>query len=310
MMGSVHRSDREEQIEAYRNAHETWGGEAEREAWVERRLESHRHNRAEWWVVTDNGEVAASLGRYPLQFCLRGVIVDGFGVGAVHTRPAYRRRGYATRLVRQLHEERRAAGDALALLFSDIRPDFYRRLGYEVCADRRFETTELRLIAEGGGHCGLRPLDPADQLEQVADWYEQTHRGGELWLVRDRDYWESTLTENPDDRFFEVSDSGGEAVGYVRLGLGDERLDILEVALAGADQQLRVGCYRALADLAIAGGQQKLHQYFPPPHPLLNQFDDNRRDDEITMIAGLDPDRSLSERWLKEHGRIWLSDHF
>jgi predicted N-acetyltransferase YhbS len=309
-MVSVHPADSDEQIEAYRNAHETWGGGAEREAWVERRLESHRHNRAEWWVLTTDGEVAASLGRYPLQFRLDDELVEGFGVGAVHTRPAHRGRGYATRLVRQLHEARRAAGDTLALLFSDIRPNFYRRLGYAVCADRRFDTDELRTIAQGGERCSLQPLDAAARRDELAEWYRLAHADDALWLARDDDYWESTLRENPDDRFFEVRDAAGVGSGYIRCGKNGERLDLFEVALPGADEPLAVACYRALADLAVAGGAQRLHQSFPPPGPLIGRFDDNRRDDEITMIARLDPDRSLSEPWLKEHARIWLSDHF
>ncbi len=307
---SFHRADRDEKIEAFEHSHESWGDDAPCAQWVERRLDSPRHQRADWWVLTVDDEVASSLGCYELDFCHRDATVDGIGIGAVHTAPDERGKGYASRLCRRVHEQYADEGCRLALLFTDIDPDFYRELGYATSSDRRFDTTELRDIAESGPRAGLHPLDPVDQIDLLALWYDEAHEEVPLALDRDRAYWETTVEERPDDRFFAVSRPGDEPSGYVRVRGGDDPLQVLELVVPDAETRTEAACYRALADFALARQFDHLRQYFPPPSPLLSHFDDNRRDQAIPMVRPLDDAVDLDEAWLRENALFWEGDKF
>ena len=119
-----------QRLAAYRNVHEVWSDDLPLDEFLARRLRSVMHNRAEWFVLCVGQSVASSLGRYPLQFNLGGTIVKGSGIGAVHTPPEHRQRGYATALLRQVNEWSRRDGFQVSLLFSDIDPAYYERLGY------------------------------------------------------------------------------------------------------------------------------------------------------------------------------------
>lgn len=308
---SVHRADRDEKIAAYRLAYESWGDDRPIDEWVDRRLESPRHNRADWWVLTrDDGEVAASLGCYDLDFRYRGETVGGVGIGAVHTAPEHRSQGYATKLCERVHVAARESGDTFAFLYSDIEPDFYRDLDYEVTSDRRFDATELRDLAEGGPRSGLHRIDPDDQLDELVLWYDEAHDDTDLALERDREYWRHAVDERPDDRFFGVSAPNGRETGYVRVRENDGALQVLECLLPEAEARTEAGCYRALADLALARRWDRISQHFAPPRGVLSHFDDNRRDLAITMICPLDDDVTLEENWLREHAQFWQGDRF
>ena len=57
------------------------------------------------------------------------------GLGAVFTSPASRGRGAARDLIERMLERAEADGADLALLFSEIGPDYYARLGFEPIVD-------------------------------------------------------------------------------------------------------------------------------------------------------------------------------
>jgi predicted N-acetyltransferase YhbS len=307
---SVHRAERDEKIDAYRQAYESWGDGGPREEWVERRLESPRHNRAEWWVLTADGEVVSSLGCYDLDFQYRDETVDGIGIGAVHTAPEERGEGYASTLCREVHEQYADDDYRVALLFTDIDPDFYRDLGYEPTSDRRFETDALRDLAESGPRAGLHPLDPDDQLDTLTVWYDEAHEETPLALARDREYWATVVDERPDDKFFGVSHPGGPQQGYVRVRSGDDTLRVVELVLPDGGRVTEGACYRALADFALARQYDDLRQHFAPPRQLLSFFDDNRRDQGIPMVCPLDDEMELEESWLRSNARFWEGDKF
>jgi predicted N-acetyltransferase YhbS len=130
---SIHPASEAERLLAYRNAHEAFGRGLTQEEFVSTRLRSVRHNRAGWWVLTVAGDVVASLACYPLSFCVNGLIVRGIGIGSVHTRSSHRKNGYAASLCRHVAEVEAARGAEVALLFSDIAPAYYERLGYQTC---------------------------------------------------------------------------------------------------------------------------------------------------------------------------------
>lgn len=260
--------------------------------------------------MTHEGDVAASLGCYPLEFRFDGESYEGFGVGAVHTAPDFRGEGYARQLVRRVQQHSVERRDQIGLLFSDIDPGFYEELGYSVESDRRFDTDRLRPLAEGGERAGLHPLDPEERLEEMMIWYDDWSGDQRLTLARDRSYWRATLRETPDHDYFGVSPPGGDEMGYIRVEDRDGRLEVLELVLPESGARDRAAAYRALADLALARNWSRIRQHFPPPRPLLSHFDDNRRDEMITMLIPAGERVAFDENWLRANATIWPADRF
>lgn len=93
------------------------------------------------WALTDGAEVLASAKVYRFDATLDGRSIQVVGIGAVFTQPPHRGRGHARHLVERLLEREIADGADLALLFSEIGPEYYARLGFTTVP-----TTDLTLL--------------------------------------------------------------------------------------------------------------------------------------------------------------------
>ena len=82
-------------------------------------------------LVSGPDRLLSTAKQYDLRARLDGRPVRVLGVGAVFTPPDLRRRGLAALLMERILDEGRRAGFDLALLFSAIGPDYYRRFGFE-----------------------------------------------------------------------------------------------------------------------------------------------------------------------------------
>ncbi|HEX7139235.1 MAG TPA: GNAT family N-acetyltransferase [Vicinamibacterales bacterium] len=82
------------------------------------------------WALVDRGEVLASAKIYMFNATLDGQTIRIAGFGAVFTLPAHRGRGAARELMTRLVDKVAAEGADAALLFSEIGPDYYARLGF------------------------------------------------------------------------------------------------------------------------------------------------------------------------------------
>jgi predicted N-acetyltransferase YhbS len=96
------------------------------------------------FALVDRDEVLASAKVYRFAATLDGRPIAIAGLGAVFTSPASRRRGAARELMERLLERATAEGADLALLFSEIGPDYYARLGFVTVptVDRQLRVTE------------------------------------------------------------------------------------------------------------------------------------------------------------------------
>ena len=81
-------------------------------------------------ALVEGGEVLASAKVYSLDAALDGRDVRVVGLGAVFTPPAHRGRGAAGDLIKRILEQSAEEGADLALLFSEIGPGYYARLGF------------------------------------------------------------------------------------------------------------------------------------------------------------------------------------
>lgn len=102
-------------------------------------------DRLERWALVDGHSVLASAKIYHFDAVLDGRSVRVAGLGAVFTQPEYRGRGAARELIERLLEAAVRDGADLALLFSEIGPEYYARLGFEALP---LEDLALRIIED------------------------------------------------------------------------------------------------------------------------------------------------------------------
>jgi GNAT superfamily N-acetyltransferase len=82
-------------------------------------------------LVSASSGLLSTAKRYTLSARLDGRPVRVLGIGAVFTPVRLRRHGFAAELIEQILDEGRRESFDLALLFSAIGPDYYRRFGFE-----------------------------------------------------------------------------------------------------------------------------------------------------------------------------------
>jgi len=88
------------------------------------------HNLRRLALVDDGGGLLSSAKRYDLRATLDGRQISVVGIGAVFTPPAARGRGHAQELVETILSDASRDGADLALLFSEIDPAYYERMGF------------------------------------------------------------------------------------------------------------------------------------------------------------------------------------
>jgi predicted N-acetyltransferase YhbS len=246
------------------------------------RLRSPVCARASAWLCTVDGEPRASLLCYPLTLRRGGERQRAFGLGGVGTHPAFRGRGLATRLCREVAERHGGKG----LLFSGIDPAFYERLGYVAVPAWEFHCERAAAVAASGPPAPLTPLDPRRDVDRLAAAWDAAHDG--WYLDRDEERWRATLEMNPDDLWFAV-----EAGGYLRLTIGKEELHVIERCTPDPDGALR-------AAAALAEGR-RMTTWLSPDALLLEHFTDRGRATTRPMLLGVDEPGS---------GRFSAADHF
>lgn len=116
---------------AFASVHPDWPHDPDPAVHLTRRLASIQHQRAAWFVGLDEqGALGVSLGVYPITLFGPGGLRPAGAIGAVYTPAAQRGRGYASELLRQVMAWSVENGVQDWILFSDIPPAFYERLGF------------------------------------------------------------------------------------------------------------------------------------------------------------------------------------
>lgn len=139
--------------EILRESHAIWSDGLTREAYVKYNAAQlrtpwgsrHLHRVV---LVADDGEVLSSAKRYDFTVRLDGELVQAIGIGAVFTPDRQRGHGYAREIIDRLADEAADRGAALAILFSEIDPDYYARMGF-VTIPRRELLIRARVSKRG-----------------------------------------------------------------------------------------------------------------------------------------------------------------
>jgi len=290
-MLDIHPASDAERIELYRNVHDVWGRGLPLEEHIRRRLTSPQHNRARWFVGCVEGKVATSLGVYALEFRYRGEIVPGMAIGAVHTHADFRGRGFAPELIGWVEDEyRRQHGTAISLLYSDINPGYYARLGYVECPAWEFDFEPAAVVLNGLKSLELHPI-PLPATPSISRLYEDFHRDLPFSIHRSTDYWQYLELKAPRDDVFAIGPPD-DPDGYVRIGFDESALVVRDFATRNADAAGTL--VAATLQISSRIGAKSVIGWVPQ---LPDEFAELavRREEEITMLKPLSPEFPIDE---------------
>ncbi|MDW8051865.1 MAG: GNAT family N-acetyltransferase [Armatimonadota bacterium] len=212
------------------------------------------------WIEERGGRMLVSvLTAIPLRIWLGERAVPCFGIAGVTTLPEYRRRGYASELLRVVVRALYAEGAPLAILQA-FNHEFYRKLGWEtvsVIAQARLEPKQLPRYDS----TVVRRATPADATA-VQALYAQTvvPRAGSL--VRDERRWRYLFWNLPN---LWVCDYEGQIEGYLFYDFLDSGWTLRVRELTARTERAR----RALLGWLATNEESVRHVEFQMPLEML-----------------------------------------
>ena len=297
-----HRANKAEQQVAFANVYEFWGNDLPLEEYVQWRMNSLHHQRATWYVGIADGTVAASLGVFPMHLQRDSKIEKTMFIGAVHTAPKFRRRGYAAQLIDFSEQDQQQDGVEWSFLFSDINPEYYARMGYQisdapsVCikpgAEQAYDTEAFQI--EAG-------------LETVKQLYTGNHQHCSCFLYRSDAYWEFLAAKHAKDHFLWLQEEG-EVIGYVHCRAHDDLACLEDFAVPDHDDNSLAKVAATVSSLADQHGWNQVHGWFPDSQVGQPWFELPQRQTEITMWKSLS-DQQLNSSQIRELSFFRHIDH-
>jgi GNAT superfamily N-acetyltransferase len=189
-------------------------------------------------ALVNGDEILASAKLYRLDAILEGRPVRVAGIGAVFTTPAARGRGAARELIDRLLERAAADGAELALLFSEIGPGYYARLGFEAIATFDRQLGVIEPTRYGAPMTMVRSGDDRD-FTDIISLDAARAEPFRFHLTRDRDLVQFAIARkrlraglgSPGVRVihFFVAEEGASAVAYVVIGVQGNEWTIEEL---------------------------------------------------------------------------------
>lgn len=192
----------------------------------------------------DGGDLVASARELDLTLRQDGCAVRAMGIAAVFVPEALRGRGLGKRLVRALVDDAAARGCAAALLFSDIEPAYYERLGFCACRAEDWRAPIHDLLR--GTDLSLRPADPADRPQQMSQFHAASP-ASMLTTERTITWWEYfRWWRNACEDYMLMR--GDEVVGYLNASVTGDGLHVYEWAAPGVAPDAVWAAVRRLAE--------------------------------------------------------------
>ena len=217
-------------------------------------------------VAVDGGRIASTVRVFRRRIYLGGERVAAAGIGEVSTLPKYRRRGLATRLLRDAVGFMQERGIAISSLFGD--QGIYRAAGWERIP---LYYAWIKMGAKVDRAFRIRPADLGQdtEVETLAALYDAYARRFNGTLVRDHPgYWRDWFpTESP--RVW-VAEAQGAIRAYLSLSANGKKegLEVKEF-VAGDEVFAHDGgkrAFEALIGKGIAATGRDTHAVvFPAP---------------------------------------------
>ncbi len=138
-------------------------------------------------VIEQNGKFISHLQIFARLMNIGDRSVRFGGIGSVGTPPLYRRRGYATQLLRYAVEFMEEDGFAGSLLFTGIQ-SFYAKLGWMSIHRRQIELPLAGITSDLSPDTRLRPMTEA-HLPDVSNLADSFHPDCTGRVVREKGCW-------------------------------------------------------------------------------------------------------------------------
>jgi len=180
------------------------------------------------WALVDGDSLLATAKLYMLDASFGGRDIKIAGIGAVFTLPEHRGRGAARELVDRLVGHASQSGADAALLFSEIDPAYYARLGFTAFANHDL-AIRVREDARRGAPATLVRAGGDDDLDAIVGMDADRSALYRFHLNRDRDLAHYAIAKKrllaglspPGARelLFFVAEEGRAAVAYVVISV-------------------------------------------------------------------------------------------
>src|SRR3712207_1382382 len=163
------------------------------------------------YVIEEDGEARASTTVLPLETFVEGEWRPMGGISAVMAHPAYRRRGYAGKLMRAVLRDMSERGVSLSLL-APFAHAFYRIFGYELATEAIEYTLKPADLPTSPEQSHLRAYREAD-LSPLMKLYEAEAKRHALSVRRSEGHWRTSLSNKDADAA--VYEREGDVEGYI-----------------------------------------------------------------------------------------------
>ena len=304
----LHRASAAERASAFLNVHDVWGRGLEPQEHLRRRLANPKFENATWYVGCVDGRVVTACGCFHVQVRIDGAVEPACAVGSVHTLAEFRGRGFAPRLLAFAEGQEQSVGKTFSLLYSDISPSYYERLGYRLCTAAQGWIHPSESKAKPAGSVILTQFQRADEMPALSDLYDRGHAQYPLSIARSADYWRFLLIQDPQDEFYFV-EAGGKRVGYVRLGIKPSAVALRDLSLVDEADEIRRGLYAAVIALAKGRGAERVGGWMPADAVSRELFHVADRVQELTMIKPLSDRIKIDEQHCRAAQHFHEIDH-
>ncbi len=248
-------------------------------------------------ALVEGDTVLASAKRYRLTLQVDGEDMPCLGIGAVFTPPDRRGQGHAASLIERMIEQAAGEGAGMALLFSEIDPAFYARLGFEPIPIGEATLALRPQSREGAPAVLMRGGDDRD-IDNIASMHAARAARYGLSLARAPEYIRHAISKRrllaafgaPGLRHVEyfITEEGGNAVAYIVVTRGPEG-HVLEEWGDRDPTGARVGAMlQVLAARTPTEAAVKLRTWLPPDFapPQLERIDEKPAA-EVGMLRGI-----------------------
>jgi len=246
-------------------------------------------------VIEEDGEVRASTTVLPLESFVEGEWRPIGGISAVMAHPAYRRRGYAGKLMRAVLRDMRERGVSLSLL-SPFAHAFYRIFGYELSTEDieyKLKPADLPTSPEQSHLRAYREED----LSALMDLYTAEAKRHTLSVRRSEAHWKKSLADK--DKDVAVYEGDGDVEGYILYKISgwqdrDPRRTLTVDELVAGTVRAREALLSFMAGLdPLVYGIKHFTPRGEPLHPYLSSSHVNAKIEPDQMLRLVDVEGAL-----------------
>ncbi|MGN7457631.1 GNAT family N-acetyltransferase [Paenibacillus pasadenensis] len=231
---------------------------------------AHRTRKPEQlWVAVEEGRIRSQVLVLPLTAYVQGRKFAMGGVAAVASWPEERRKGHIAQLLRRSLEEMKERGQTLSML-APFSIGFYRRFGWELCADRiRFTIPRDKLPPRKLTPGFIERVDPAqpDIRQSLQELYEEYASGFQIALSRESDWWDDSVLRRKSGHAAIYRSEGGAAEGYALYQVKERKLTVHE--LVYLSEEAREGLWTFFGQHDSMIDQVQFESYKGDPLPFL-----------------------------------------